>query len=81
MTTVSELIKALQAIEDQNLEVELSISVYDKVYPCYASINKTAWGNIVTYSPHGKSVRLNCSLNDPVGSEGKYYTVREMKKR
>jgi hypothetical protein len=81
MITVNQLIQALQAVENKESLVELSIQIYDKKYPFYASIKPTAWDNIVFNAPYDGTVRINCSLKAPNGYENSYYTIREMKKK
>jgi hypothetical protein len=81
MTTVNQLIQALQAIDNKELPIELVINIDDRRYPVYGSIVPTAWDNIVYDSPLGNTIRVNCELEAPLGNTDTYYTIREMKKK
>jgi hypothetical protein len=81
MTTVNQLIEALQAIENKELPIELVINIYDKRYPVYGRIISNGWDKIVYDSPLGNTIRVNCELEAPVGNTDSYYTIREMKKK
>jgi hypothetical protein len=81
MTTVNQLIEALQAIENKDLPVELVISIYDKCYPVYGHIISNRWNKSVYESPLGNTIRVNCELEAPLGNTDSYYTIREMKKK
>ena len=79
MTTVNQLIQALQAIENKELPIELVINIDDRRYPVYGSIVPTAWDNIVYDSPFENAIRVNCKLEKPTWDSNTYYTIREKK--
>ena len=77
MTTVQQLIDALQKVEDKNGAVEITVSFQDG-YPIYADIVPNVWDNILVNSPWG-GIRILADVKP--ASLVTHYAVREMKNK
>jgi hypothetical protein len=78
MTTVKQLIEALQKIENQDMLVEIAIDFENKIYPVYANVVENTWGNIVKNGAWD-TIQIIAEMKKP--SFETHYEVREMKNK
>lgn len=78
MTTVKQLIEALQKIENQDMAVEIAVNFQDRTNAVYANVTINEYGRIATKSPWD-TVRINADMKP--ASLHTHYAIREMKNK